>query len=198
MLKLLGKLLGKDLSSPPAPDPPGNVSDREILRELHPVASKAAFRKFLVAITANLTAAQSKRLVDIGLAAHADATAPFDVIEAVTQAINDANDAEATLPKLFFCIDHKAKEEIQWQINQLVAARGLVDRWEGKTSTTTESMFRDAAEWLNAHGLELLVIETAGDYYLALIVTSTELKTIVALGKSIKLNCAVASDYLVD
>jgi hypothetical protein len=198
MLKFLGKLLGKDLSSPPAPDPPGNVSDREILRELHPVASKAAFRKFLVAITANLTAVQSKSLVNIGLAAHADATAPFDVIEAVAQAIDNANDAEATLPKLFLSIDLKAKEEIQWQVNQLVEARGLADRWDGEKLVTAETVFREAAEWLKARGLELLFIDTSSDYYLALIVTNAELETIVALGKSIKLNCAVASDYLVD
>lgn len=175
MLKLLGKLLGRDLSAPAEPAIREDVSDREILRELNADTGKTKeLAAFVRLATVHLKKPEARRLTRQVCDCLADCGSSID-------ALLDALLEEGGQQRgqwILIAVDWKSEDEIAWQANELLYARGVVDRWHHDSEANpigVPATFRGLSDWLAVSGMALLHLDADGDSYCALILRREEL-----------------------
>lgn len=86
---------------------------------------------------------------------------------------------------LLMQLDWKAVEEIDWQVDEILATLGLEPLAEAISSedanNSVEQAFDGLAQRLQQGGLSLIQFETEGDYYHAAIRKKSEVSTFLAL-----------------
>ena len=187
MLKLLSRLLGRDLTAPTEPPVDENVSEREIWRELHPSAEKKTqLRKFLRLITSHLSQAESRRLTRIAADSLEDACSAYD---ALSESILGEN-GQKRGKWIFIQVDWKAEDELEWQANELLSTRGVTEQWHHdwrNNPTGVPTALINLSDWLDKYELSLLHVDTESDCYCSFIVRQDEAESAIALAKEAEL-----------
>lgn len=88
-------------------------------------------------------------------------------------------------------IDHRAADEIAWQANALLSARGLEEEWLWQPTEGADNVmqaFSDLANWLVARSLNLLHLDLGDDAYRAIFVESDKTAFVLKRAKDAQLN----------
>ncbi|OGT89008.1 MAG: hypothetical protein A2286_00720 [Gammaproteobacteria bacterium RIFOXYA12_FULL_61_12] len=188
MLKFLGKLLNRDLTSPSEPIDT-NVSEDEIWEILHPTNKTEQSRKkknlqnFLRFITSHLSKTESQRLCRVAKKALDD-----EEVEAPIWALSEVIRGENGQRRgrwVFIQLDWKAREEIEWQVSEVLSARGLECKWDRNCLTDFDSVPQALialSVWLSERSLALLHLDTESDSYCCFVVKGTEIGDAKELG----------------
>lgn len=184
MLKLLGKLLGRDLTAPAEPPVREDVSDREILRELNADTGKAReLAAFVRLAVAHLKEPEARRLTRQVCDCLADCGSSIDALLSALVIEDGQQRGQWTL----IAVDWKAEDEIAWQANELMSTRGVAERWHHDSEANpigVPAAFERLSDWLGDRAMALLHLDTEGDSYCALILRREELGQAKALAKS--------------
>lgn len=129
MLKFLGKLLNRDLTTPAEPIDT-NVSEDEIWEILHPKKEGLSLRKknlqtFLQFVTRQLNKTESQRLCRVAKRALDDSESSFEALSEVIF----GEEGQRRGKWVFIQLDWKAREEIVWQVSEILSAFGVSERW---------------------------------------------------------------------
>lgn len=97
--------------------------------------------------------------------------------------------------------DWKDYDEVQWQVDLMLSARGIEDRWlwrmpEEVSQRSTMHVLKSLARWLQARGFALLHIDSGGDDYHALIVDQSEAADALRLGVAAGVSILSHADFL--
>lgn len=181
MLKFLGKLLNRDLTTPAEPIDT-NVSEDEIWEILHPknkrelALRKKNLQSFLQFAASQLNKTECQRLCRVAKRALDDSEDMFGALEEVMF----GEEGQRRGKWVFIQLDCKAREEIVWQASEILATFGISERWEHDC----EAEFRSVPEallalsdWLAERDLTLLHFETNSDSYCSVIVRASESST---------------------
>lgn len=181
MLKFLGKLLNRDLTTPAEPIDT-NVSEDEIWEILHPknkrelALRKKNLQSFLQFAASQLNKTECQRLCRVAKRALDDSEDMYGALEEVMS----GEDGQRRGKWVFIQLDCKAREEIVWQASEILATFGISERWEHDC----EAEFRSVPEallalsdWLAERDLTLLHFETNSDSYCSVIVRASESST---------------------
>lgn len=101
-------------------------------------------------------------------------------------ALTEAGYAEKEL-HLVIGVDWKAYDEVEWQVDALLAGRGIDQRWawdlpEDPHGRTVMNALKALERWLRPRALTLLHIDSGGDDYHCLIIEPDLVEQAVALG----------------
>lgn len=171
MLKLLSKLLGRKLTTPPelTVEKEENLSDEQILKEYFPVSKQAkeALRRFITLITAQLEIEESLRLTKSVLS-HLEPGVTAS--EAIESGILD--DGQRRGMWVLIQVDWKATEEVEWQANELLTVAGLKEIWhlQGGARVPVPQALLEFSSWVKQRGFRLLHLDLGHDAYYALLV----------------------------
>jgi hypothetical protein len=131
MLKLLSRLLNRDLTTPFEPIDT-NVSDAEIREILNPTNKTELSRKkknlqlFVQFTTSHLSKSESQRLCRVAKRSLDDADDSFGALSEVIF----GEDGQKRGQWAFIQLDWKATEEIVWQVTEILSVLRIEDRWE--------------------------------------------------------------------
>lgn len=171
MLKLLSKLLGRDLTAPREPtiEEDESVSDAQIREEFFSVSKevKQALKRFIALITVQLGAVESQRLI----AAVMSNLEPGDTpSEAIQNGLLD--DGQRRGKWLLIQVDWNATEEVEWQANELLTVAGITETWhlQGETEMTVLRALMQFSAWVKPRGFSLLHLDLGHDAYYAFLV----------------------------
>lgn len=177
MFKRLFGLLSPAPAAPVRP-PVDLLSDEEYARY------KAGASGLTRLITRHLGDQESERLVR-HVEAKYDATGPTSIDE-IRWLFYDAmldNDGQQRGKWFMLQVDWKASEEVAWQVQEMLAARGVEPLWqwdhEGKTVMQGLS---DLSHWLAPRPLSLLIVDYESDSYYALIMETALVGETISLG----------------
>ncbi|MCA1326293.1 hypothetical protein [Herbaspirillum sp. alder98] len=196
MLKLLSKLLGRDLTAPPAPtvEEEETLSDAQILKEYFSVSkqNKQALRRFVSLITVQLGVKESQRLTT-SVISHLEPGSTAS--EAIENGILD--DGQRRGKWVLLQVDWKATEEVEWQANELLAAAGIADTWhmESSTKATVPHALLEFSSWVKPRGLRLLHLDLGDDAYYALLALADQLEEIVQAAEDAGLKIQESDDF---
>ena len=181
MLKFLGKLLNRDLTAPAEPIDT-NVPEDEIWELLHPTNKAELSRRkknlqgFLQFATRQLNKTEAQRLCRIAKRALDDTEDSFDALGEVMS----GEEGQRRGKWVFIQLDWKAREEIVWQVSEILATFGISERWEHDCEAEFQSVpeaLLALSEWLSERALALLHFETNSDSYCSVIVRASESST---------------------
>jgi hypothetical protein len=150
----------------------------------------AALEAFSRLVTAHLGEAESKRLTR-QVVAHD---------EGFLYAVQD-DDGQQANHWLMLSVDWKAYDEVQWQIDLMLATRGIESGWtwqlpDQASQRTVMSALKSLAHWLPSRDLALLHIDSGGDDYQALIVGQGQAAEILSLGAAAGITIMSHRDFL--
>lgn len=190
MLKFLGRLLNRDLTTPAEPIDT-NVSVDEIWEILHPKNKELSLRKknlqtFLQFATRQLNKTESQRLCRIAKRALDDSESSFEALSEVIF----GEEGQRRGKWVFIQLDWKAREEIAWQASEILSTFGVNERWERDCETEFGSVPESLlalSDWLTDRGLALLHFETGSDSYCSLIVRASDISTAKELAMAAQL-----------
>ncbi|THF60805.1 DUF6630 family protein [Pseudothauera rhizosphaerae] len=200
MLKFLGKLFNRDLTTPAEPIDT-NVSEDEIWEILHPTNKaelskrKKNLQRFLQFATSHLTKTESQRLCRIGKSALNDTEDSFEALSEVAS----GEDGQRRGKWVFIQLDWKAREEITWQVSEILSTLGFGERWEHDCEAEFRSVHEallSLSEWLTARGLALLHFETNSDFYCSFIVKSSDVASAKELAAEAQLTLYDHAEFL--
>ncbi len=178
VLKLLGKLFNRDLTSPVEPIEM-NVSDEEIRELLHPknkaelALQKKNLQAFLQFVTRKLDQTESQRLSRVAKRALDRNESSFGALSEVMC----GEEGQRRGKWVFIQLDWKARDEIVWQVSEILVTLGVSQRWERDCEAEFDSVpeaLLALSDWLAARDLALLHFETDSDSYCSLIVRESE------------------------
>jgi hypothetical protein len=200
MLKLLSKLLGRDLTAPPQPsvEEDEHLSDAQILNEYFSVSTQAkqALKHFLTLVTAQLGATESQRLIKLVIShlGRGDTTS-----EAVESGIL-ADEGQRLGKWVLLQVDWKATEEVEWQANELLAVAGITETWhpQGGTNTTVPRALLEFSSWVKPRGFRLLHLDLGNDAYYALLMSEEKSAKIVQIAKEADLKVQESDEFEVE
>ena len=181
MLKFLGKLLNRDLTTPSEPIDT-NVPEREILELLHSTNKAELSRRkknlqgFLQFATSQLNKTEVQRLCRVAKRALDDSEDMFDALSEVMS----GEEGQRRGKWVFIQLDWKAREEIVWQVSEILATFGISERWEHDCETefcSVPEALLALSDWLAERDLALLHFETNSDSYCSVIVRASESST---------------------
>lgn len=181
MLKLLSKLFNRDLTIPSEPIET-NVSDDEIWKILHPTSSeeikrrKKSLQLFVQFCTSHLSKTESQRLCRIAKRALDDYDDSFSALHEVMS----GEDGQKRGRWVFIQFDWKTRDEIAWQVSEVLAARGTSERWERDCLADFRSVpeaLIDLSEWLLKRNMAILHFETNSDFYCSIVINSSDIET---------------------
>ena len=181
MLKFLGKLLNRDLTTP-AESVDTNVPEDEIWELLHPTNKaelsrrKKTLQGFLQFATSQLNKTEVQRLCRVAKRALDDSEDMFDALSEVMY----GEEGQRRGKWVFIQLDWKAREEIVWQVSEILATFGISERWEHDCETEFSSVpeaLLALSDWLSERDLALLHFETNSDSYCSIIVRASERAT---------------------
>ncbi|HEX7987696.1 MAG TPA: hypothetical protein VF616_29570 [Duganella sp.] len=163
-------------------------------------AYKEAMAQFVRLICRQLDDEESARLADNVLAQFAGGEADADK-ETVAEYFYEGVLGDAGQQRgqwLLIQVDWKASDEIDWQVNEILATRGIDDQWvwdsEGKTVMQGLQVL---SGWLAKHALSLLSIDFGHDAYYMLIVDDGIAERAIALGRRAGLDVMSFPDFAV-
>ena len=181
MLKLLGKLFNKALTSLPEPIEPIVYDDG--LNEITPAAKaeltrrKKNLRAFIKAITPHLNETESQRLARVAAKAIDD---EFDELYALEEAIS----CQKTGQWVFINFEWKAVDEIAWQASEILDLYDVKEKWTYANytdSSETVKALKNLSKWLNSIGFSLVNVQNDGDSYCSFIVKTPSLPQVKEL-----------------
>lgn len=181
MLKFLGKLLNRGLTAPAEPIDT-NVPEDEILELLDPTNKAELSRRkknlqgFLQFATRQLNKTEAERLCRVAKRALDDTEDSFDALGEVMS----GEEGQRRGKWVFIQLDWKAREEIVWQVSEILATFGISERWEHDCEAEFQSVpeaLLALSEWLSERALALLHFETNSDSYCSVIVRALESST---------------------
>jgi hypothetical protein len=185
MLKLLSRLLNRDLTTPFEPIDT-NVSDAEIREILNPTNKTELSRKkknlqlFVQFTTSHLSKSESQRLCRVAKRSLDDADDSFGALSEVIF----GEDGQKRGQWAFIQLDWKATEEIVWQVTEILSVLRIEDRWERNCKAEFPSVpeaLLVLSEWLKDRHLALLHLETNSDSYCSFVVKASDVEAAKAL-----------------
>lgn len=191
MLKFLGKLLNRDLTTS-AELVDTNVPEDEIWEILHPKSNpelslrKKKLQAFLQFVTCQLNKTESQRLCRVAKRA-------LDADQGSFEALSEVMSGEEGQRRgkwVFIQLDWKAREEIVWQVSEILSTFGVSERWErdckAEFSSVPEALLA-LSDWLASRDLALLHFETESDSYCSLIVRASDISSTKELASAAQL-----------
>jgi len=179
MLKFLGKLLGRDLTTPSEPIDT-NVSEDEIWETLHPnhktdlFRNKKSLQAFLEFAMRQLSKTESQRLCRVAKRALSQGE---NMLGALGEVVS-GEEGQRRGQWAFIQLDYAAWDEIAWQASEILKTYGVNLSWDGDCkanfSSTVEAL-SDLSHWLIDKGFALLHFETESDSYYSIIVKKSDL-----------------------
>lgn len=178
MLKFLGKLLNRGFTTPTEPIET-NVPDHEIWELLNPTNKaeisrrKKSLKAFIQLTTRQLDKTESQRLSKVALRALDDSCDSFDALGEIMF----GDDGQRRGKWVFIQLDCKAREEIVWQVSEILTTFGIRERWAHDCITEFRSVPESLlalSDWLAERDLSLLHFETNSDSYCSVIVRASE------------------------
>lgn len=95
-------------------------------------------------------------------------------------------------------VDWKASDEIDWQVNEMLATRGIDDQWEWDSDGKTVMQgLKVLSDWLARHALSLLSVDFGHDAYYMLIVDEDVAGQAIELGRRAGLDVMSFPDFAV-
>lgn len=199
MLKFLGKLLNRDLTTTAEPIDT-NVPEDEIWELLHPTKKKElSLRKkhlqsFLQFSTHHLNKTESLRLCRVAKRALDDSEDSFGALREVMS----GEEGQRRGKWVFIQLDWKAREEIVWQVSEILSTFGISERWdrdcEAEFNTVPEAL-QALSDWLTQRDLALLHFETNSDSYCSQIVKASEVSTVKELAMAAQLTLYDCAEF---
>ncbi|MCW5300528.1 hypothetical protein DXT88_20365 [Herbaspirillum lusitanum] len=196
MLKLLSKLLGRDLTAPRVPtvEEEETLSDAQILKEYFSVSkqNKKALRRFVRLITVQLGVEEGQRLTTSVISHLGPGNTASEAIE---NGILD--DGQRRGKWVLMQVDWKATEEVEWQANELLTVAGITETWhmESETKATVPHALVEFSSWVKPRGLRLLHLDLGDDAYYALLVSADHLEEIVQAAEEAGLKIQESDDF---
>lgn len=197
MLKRLFAFLSRQPESE-SDEPQPVEADPQSARQA--AAYKEAMEQFVRLVCRQLDDEESARLADNVLAQFAGGDADADK-ETVAEYFYEGVLGDAGQQRgqwLLIQVDWKASDEIDWQVNEILATRGIDDQWvwdsEGKTVMQGLQVL---SGWLAKHALSLLSIDFGHDAYYMLIVDDGIAEQAIALGRRAGLDVMSFPDFAV-
>jgi len=201
MLKLLSRLLGRDLTTPPSPalEPDPKLSDARILREYFsvPKETRQSLKTLLGYMLEHLDEKERKRLTRIVMG---ELNSGSSVAEAL---IDGLLGDKGQKPGKWALIqaDWKGVEVIERQGNELAAASGIPDRWvwdwrvepnsnmprRSDAKVTVPRGLMEFSRWVSDHGKSLVHLDLGGDAYYAFVTSSENVAAAVGLSEELKI-----------
>jgi hypothetical protein len=191
VLKFLGKLLNRDLTTPAEPIDT-NVPEDEIWELLRPTNKaelslrKKSLQSFLRFATRHLNKTESQRLCRVAKRAMDDSENSFEALNEVMS----GEDGQRRGEWVFIQLDCKAREEIVWQVSEILGGFGMCERWERDCEAefcSVPDALLALSEWLGRRHLALLHFETYSDSYCSLIVKASDVSTVKELAMAAQL-----------
>lgn len=155
---------------------------------------QSALRHVVQMISAHLGADESERIADEVIRHFQDPGLPGhdpvpDPDAAISEGLLGESGQTADQP-LMIAIDHRAAEEIAWQANALLAARGIEEEWDWEPmegAATVMHAFSDLATWLASRNLALLHLDLGSDAYQAFFVETDRVRFVLKRAEEAKL-----------
>lgn len=184
-----------------SPKPEPEHTD-DLAPDPHAVAETAAYKeamaRFMRLVSRQLGEAESERLT-------ANVLAQFDGSEVAGGRDAIANflcegllgdEGQQRGKWMMIQVDWKASDEIDWQVDEMLAARGIDDQWqwdsEGKTVMQGLKVLSD---WLPKHALSLLSVDFGHDAYYMLIVDDDIAGQAIEVGRRAGLDVMSFPDF---
>ncbi|HEX8405352.1 MAG TPA: hypothetical protein VF670_12095 [Duganella sp.] len=185
------------LSPAPAPAPADNVEDDPRLVE-QADAYEAAMAQFMRLVSGHLGDDESARLTGHVLSQF-DGSEVAGGREAVGGFFHEGvmdEEGQQRGKWLMIAVDWKASDEIDWQANEILATRGIDDRWEWNADgKTVMEGLQVLSDWLAPHALSLLSVDFGHDAYYMLIVDDDIAREAVELGQRAGLDVMPFPDF---
>jgi len=200
MLKFLGKLLNRDLTAPSEPLDT-NISEDEIWELLHPTNKTELRRKkknlenFVRFITSHLSKTESQRLCRTAKKALEEEEEPTSALCNVIWGENGQKKGRW----VFIQLDWKAREEIEWQVSEILSARRLEYKWNRDCLADFDSVPQaliSLSGWLSEQGLAQLHLDTDSDSYCSFVVKNTETDAVKELGSIAELKISDSDEFV--
>ncbi|MCK6404331.1 MAG: hypothetical protein L6Q74_20875 [Sphaerotilus natans subsp. sulfidivorans] len=178
MLKFLGKLLNRHLTMAVEPIDV-NVPEEEIIgllpstNQVELLRRKKKLQDFLRFATRQLDKNESQRLCRVAKRVLADFE---DSFEALSDVLLDT-DGQRRGHWVLMQLDWRDREEIVWQVSEILFTFGISERWEhdcGAEFRSTSEALQALSDWLSEKELALLHFETNSDFYCSMIVRTSE------------------------
>jgi hypothetical protein len=183
ILKFLGKLFHRDLAAPAEPIDT-NVPEDEIWELLHPTSKAELSRRkknlqaFIQFAARQLNKTEIQRLCRVAKRA-LDNSYSKDTFEALNE-VMVGEEGQRRGKWVFIQLDWRAREEIVWQVSEILATFGISERWEHdceiEFGSTLEALLV-LSSWLTERDLALLHFETNSDSCCSVIVRASEIYT---------------------
>ncbi|WP_434136882.1 hypothetical protein JQR88_25230 (plasmid) [Pseudomonas luteola] len=181
MFNFLAKLLKRD-STIPAEPIDTNVPEDGTWEILHPndeamlSLRKKSLQAFIQFATRQLNKAESQRLCLVAKRALDDYEGTFEALSEVIC----GEEGQQRGKWVFIQLDWKSREEIVWQVSEILSTFGISEHWECDCEVEFDSVHEALlalSNWLVARNLALLHIETNADSYCSLIVRVSDVPT---------------------
>eukprot|EP01034_Spumella_vulgaris_P022780 gene22778-28942_t len=156
-----------------------NVPDHEIWELLNPTNKaeisqrKKSLKAFIQFATRQLQKTESQRLSRVAMRALDDSCDSFDALGEIMS----GDDGQRRGKWVFIQLDCKAREEIVWQVSEILTTFGIRERWAHDCITEFRSVPESLlalSDWLAERDLSLLHFETNSDSYCSVIVRASE------------------------
>ena len=200
MLKILSKLLGRDLTarSEPVPEDERRLSDEQIMEEYFPPSkhskqAKQALRHVVTLLTEQLGREESQRLTSL-------VTSHLQPGETASGALEDAllgDDGQRRGKWLMIQVDWKATDEVEWQANELLASAGVAETWhlQDELNTTVPLALSSFADWVKLRGYCLLHVDLGHDAYYAFLVLQEKSDEIIRAAETAGLEIQTSDEF---
>ncbi|SEO04660.1 hypothetical protein SAMN05428959_104366 [Duganella sp. CF517] len=168
--------------------------------EARAASDTEAMAGFMRVVTSQLGEQESARLTNAVLKQLDSRPNPIsddDVGELFLEALVE-DEGQQSGKWMMMHIDWKASDEIDWQVNDMLATRGIDEQWEWNSDGKTVMQgLKVLAEWLPKHALSLLSIDFGHDAYYMLIVDNAAAAQAIALGRRAGLDVTSFQDFAV-
>lgn len=171
------------------PSTPAPVEEQQ--QQVEPPRDPAALADFVRLITRHLGAATSEALLREVL--NSDEELPYAL------QFDSYGDGDI---RVMIDVDWKACDEVEWQADMLLAARGIGPRWawempEDRHKRTVINALKSLERWLRPHGLAMLHIDSGGDDYQVFFIERDQADRAIALGVAAGLEICSHRDFLI-
>lgn len=171
------------LSPQPAAPVPDLIND--LLSEEAYAAYKASACAFMRLISRHLGEQESDRLArHVAVKYDINGTTNYDEIRWLFYNAMLDDEGQQRGRWLMLQVDWNASEEVAWQAQEMLAARGIEPpwQWDHEGRTVMQGM-GDLSRWLAPRQLSLLVVDYASDSYYAVIVDDGLVEQAIALAR---------------
>lgn len=193
MLKHLADMFSRKPKSDPAGD---GQPDPQMVEQA--AAYQEAMREFVPLLSRHLGEEESERLT-ANVLAQFDGSEVVDGWFAVTNFLFDGLlGDEGSDERLMIRVDWKASDEIEWQVNEMLEARGIDDEWQWDADgRSVMDGLKVLSDWLRRHALSLVSVDFGQDSYFMLIVDDEIAARTVDAGRRTGVDVRLFEDFAV-